>query len=896
MSIRNLKCLFKPRSIVLVGASDEAQSVGAVLANNLLSGGFNGPIDLVNPQHRVIGGIRVHKDIASLPEAPDLAVIATPPATVPGIITELVQKGTRAAVVISAGFSETVGEEHHQLHQAMLDAARPSLLRINGPNCLGVMVPGIGLNASFAHTSPLQGHIAFVAQSGAIVTSVLDWAKSRKIGFSHLVSLGNMADVDFGDMLDYLANDMSTTAILLYIESITQARKFMSAARAAARSKPVIVIKAGRYSEGARAAASHTGALAGMDEVYDAAIRRAGMLRVRSLEELFEAVESLTAGRLPDGNRLAILSNGGGLGVLATDALIEYGGHLAELSDKTIAQLNNVLPATWSHGNPVDIIGDAPGSRYGAAFEVLSEAQNVDAILVLNCPTAVASATEAAQAVIETTAVNQRHRSCVLTNWAGEEAARPARRLFMNHGIPSYDTPEAAVRAFMQMVDYRRNQELLMQTPPSIPEAFTPDTATAKNYINSALKEGRAWLTEPESKAVLSAYGIPCVPTVVAESPVQAAQAAAEIGQPVALKILSPDITHKSDVGGVALNLEQSTAVQEAAEGMLKRIKSICPNARIDGFTVQPMVRRPGSIELIIGVFEDRQFGPVLLFGHGGTAVEVINDKVLGLPPLNLHLAREMMKRTKVYKLLEGYRDQPAADLEAIALTLVRLSQLVIDMGEIVELDINPLLVDANGVIGLDTRIKVKATSGHAHKRLAIRPYPKALEEEVPLGDGRKLLLRPIVPEDEPSLQRIFASLTPEEIRLRFFLPMKILNHVSAARFTQIDYDREMALILTESGIPGKTNIHGIVRIIADPDNEKAEFAIIVHHEMTGLGLGVFLMRRIIDYARKRGIGEIHGDVLAGNQTMLKLCKVMGFSQTRSPDDFSIMLVTLKFD
>jgi acetyltransferase len=894
MSVRNLKYLFHPRSIVLIGASDEARSVGAVLANNLLSGGFDGPIDLVNPRHRFIGGIRVYKEVADLPEPADLAVIVTPPPTIPGIIAELADKGTRAAIVISAGFSETAGEEHRQLRQAMLDVARPYLLRINGPNCLGVMVPGAGLNASFAHTSPLEGHLAFVAQSGAIVTSVLDWAKSRRIGFSHLVSLGNMADVDFGDMLDYLANDMATTAILLYIESVTQARKFMSAARAASRSKPVIVIKAGRYSEGARAAASHTGALAGMDEVYDAAISRAGMLRVHSLEELFEAVESLTAGRLPDGDSLAILSNGGGIGVLATDALIEYGGCLAKLSEETIAQLNNVLPATWSHGNPVDIIGDAPGSRYASALEVLSGDLHLDATLILNCPTAVASATEAAQEVINT--VNKHRRLCVLTSWVGEDAAKSARRLFMNHGIPSYDTPEAAVRAFMQMVNYRRNQELLMQTPPSIPEAFTPDTSVAKNYINSALEEGRDWLTEPESKAVLSAYGIPCVPTVVAESPVQAARAAAEIGQPVALKILSPDITHKSDVGGVALDLEQAIAVQKAAEGMLKRIESICPDARIDGFTVQPMVRRPGSQELIIGVIEDSQFGPVLLFGHGGTAVEVINDKALGLPPLNMLLAREMMKRTRVYKLLEGYRDQPAADLEAIALTLVRLSQLVIDMEEIVELDINPLLADANGVIGLDTRIKVKASSGHAHERLAICPYPKALEEEVPLGDGRTLLLRPIVPEDEPSLQRVFANLTAEEIRLRFFLPMKVLNHVSAARFTQIDYDREMALILTESGIPGKTNIYGIVRIIADPDNEKAEYAIIVHHEMTGLGLGVFLMRRIIDYARDRGIGELYGDVLAYNQPMLKLCEVMGFTRTRVPDEPEIMRVILKFD
>ncbi|MBN2808396.1 MAG: bifunctional acetate--CoA ligase family protein/GNAT family N-acetyltransferase [Deltaproteobacteria bacterium] len=896
MSVRNLDSLFHPRSIVLVGASDEKQSVGAVLAANLLAGGFAGPIDLVNPHHRVIGGIRVYKAIADLPETPDLAVIATPPATVPGLIAELVAKGTRAAVVISAGFSEAFREIAEAgsclLHQAMLDAARPALLRITGPNCLGVMVPGVGLNASFAHTAPLAGHLAFVAQSGAIVTSVLDWAKARGLGFSHLVSLGNMADVDFGDMLDYLASDRTTTAILLYIESITQARKFMSAARAAARSKPVTVIKAGRCFEGARAAASHTGALAGVDAVYDAAIRRAGMLRVDSLAELFAAAESLTAGSLPGGERLAILSNGGGLGVLATDALIEYGGRLARLSEETVARLDKVLPETWSHGNPIDIIGDASGQRYAAGLEILLSDSQLDAVLILNCPTAVTSAPAAAEAVISM--LERPHRVSVLTSWVGEETARGARRRLREHGIPSYETPEAAVRAFMHMVDYRRNQELLMQTPPSIPETFTPELESARKIITCVLKEGRAWLTEPESKAVLGAYGIACVPALVAGTPAQAAQAAAEIGRPVALKILAPEIIHKSDVGGVALNLDQPAAVEAAAVGMLKRVAALCPQARIDGFIVQPMVQRPGSLELIVGVIDDRQFGPLLLFGHGGVAVEVINDKALGLPPLNLHLARELMRGTRVYKLLEGYRGQPGADLEAIALTLVRLSQLVIDIGEIVELDINPLLADADGVLGLDARIKVRATRDHPHQRLAICPYPKALEEEVPLGDGRTLWLRPIVPEDEPALQRVFASLTMEEIRLRFFLPMKVLSHVSAARFTQIDYDREMALLLTEPGIPGVADIYGVVRIIADPDLEKAEFALIVHHEMTGLGLGVFLLRRIIDYAKARGIGELYGDVLADNRTMLKLCEVMGFTRSRSPEDFSIMRVTLK--
>ena len=892
MTVRNLDYLFKPSSVALIGASDEAQSVGAVITSNLLSGDFKGSIDLVNPHYLTIGGVRVHKDVAALPEPPDLAVIVTPPATIPGIISELAQAGTRAAVVISTGFAETEGQEGFELRQTMLDAARPSLLRINGPNCVGIMVPRIGLNASFAHTAPLDGRIAFVAQSGAIVTSVLDWAKPRGIGFSHLVSLGDMADVDFGDLLDYFANDFSTAAILLYVESITNARKFMSAARAAARSKPVILVKSGRYVEVTRTVVSNSEAMAGTDAVYDAAIRRAGMLRVHTLDELFGALESLAIGNRPKGDRLAILSNGGGIGLLAADGLIERGGRLAEISDDTLARLNMVLPATWSHTNPVDIIDDAPSSRYADAFRILLRDPDIDAILILNSPTAVASGTEAAQAVIDV--VKKHPHASVFTSWVGDGAAIPARCLFIDHGIPTYDTPDQAVRAFMQLVDYHRNQTTLMQTPPSVPDVFTPSISTAKSTIDHALQAGRDWLTAPEAKTLLSAYGIPSVQTLIAESPDAAARAMEKIGQPVALKILSPDIKHRSDMGGVVLDLEDATAVRQAAEGMLQRVQATRPEARVDGFTVQSMVRRPGCVELILGVIEDRQFGPVLLFGHGGNAVEVINDKALGLPPLNMHLAREMMKRTRVYKLLQGYSDQPTADLEAVALTLVRLSQLVVDLAEIVKLDINPLLVDAKGVLAMDARIKVEQVNGSAGHRLAIRPYPKKLEEEIPLEDGSRLLLRPILPEDEPALQAVFAKLTAEEIRLRFFAPINNLSHVTAARFTQIDYDREMALILTKPGIPGKTEIFGVVRIIADPDNERAEYSIIVHHDMTGKGLGILLMRRIIDYARSRGIGEIYGDVLHENRAMLKLCRAMGFSQARVPGEPGIVKVTLK--
>jgi len=895
MSVRNLDYLFKPRSIAVVGASNRAGSVGAVVARNLLQSGFGGPIMPVNPKHHAIAGVLAYPAVGDLPEVPDLAVICTPPDTVPDIVAELAEAGTQAAVVVTAGFGEGGNEAGTARRQAMLDAARPHLMRIIGPNCLGIIVPRAGVNASFAHITPRRGRIAFVTQSGAIVTSVLDWAESRAIGFSHLISLGDMSDVDFGDMLDYLANDPDTHAILLYVEAVTHARKFMSAARAAARMKPVIVVKSGRHAEGARAAASHTGALAGSDRVYDAAFRRAGMLRVTTLGELFATVETLAQSDLPEADRLAILTNGGGIGVLATDALIDNGGRLASLSDETVEKLNAVLPPTWSQGNPVDIIGDAPGKRYADALQVLGEAREVDAVLVLNCPTAVADGMEAAQAVVDTTrAMREAHGSkTVLTSWVGEQTARTARELFAAEHIPTYNTPEGAVRAFMHVVEYRNNQLSLLETPPSIPDAFTPDPESARQVIGEARDTGREWLTEPEAKAVLGAYGVPTVPTRTAATPEEAAAVAREMDGPWAVKILAPTITHKSDVGGVALDLETPEAVREAAQAIHDRVARLKPDVEIDGFTVQTMVRRPGAWELIVGVTTDAQFGPVVLFGQGGTAVEVVGDQALGLPPLNMKLARDVIERTRIYQQLKGYRDLPPADLDAVALTLIRVSQLVTDLSDVAELDINPLLADHNGVIALDARVKLGADTVAGTERLAIRPYPAELEQTVTLGDGRSLLLRPIVPEDEPALRDAFSSLTPEQIRLRFFVPMNSLGHLAAARFTQPDYDREMVLILTEPGVPGHTPIHGVVNMHADPDGDAAEYGIIIQHDMTGLGLGVLLMQRIIDYARSRGINRLFGDVLRENGTMLQICDELGFRRGGSPDDANLVRVTL---
>src|SRR5690554_4512864 len=903
MTTRNLDAIFKPRSIALVGASRRSGSVGQVVARNLFHAGFQGPIMPVNPRERAIEGVLAYPDVDALPEAPDLAIIATPAHTVPSIIDSLGARGTRGAVIITAGFNVGQGQAGLALRQQLLDAAKPYTLRVTGPNCVGIALPRQGVNGSFSHIQALAGDLAFVTQSGAMVTAMLDWATPRGIGFSHVVSLGDMADVDFGDMLDYLAVDPSTRAVLLYAEAITDARKFMSAARACARAKPVIVIKGGRHAEGAKAATSHTGALAGSDEVYDAAFRRAGALRVFTLEELFDAAQTLsTATALPrkGGDRLAILTNGGGLGVMATDALIDQGGHLAELSPETLKQLDALLPVTWSRGNPVDIIGDAPGERYAGSLEALLEAPEVDAVLAMHCPVAVADPTAAAQAVIDTLGPKRKRRGRppIFTNWLGEQAPLEARRRFGEAGVPTYDTPERAIRGFMHLVRYRHSQRELMETPPSIPDRGEPDSPRVAALLKRAQAEGREWLSEPEAKEVMAAYRIPVVKTEIAPDVESALQAAERIGYPVALKILSHDITHKSDVGGVRLDLLNAEAVRTAAEGILERVGELRPDAKVEGFSVQQMVRRPGAHELILGLMEDQQFGPVVLFGQGGTAVEVVRDKAVALPPLNLALARSLMEETRIFRLLEGYRDRPAADIDAIALALINLSQLAADFAEIAKVDINPLLADAKGAIALDARVRVKPASEvprdrRPEYRLAIRPYPKHLEQVGELRDGTPIRIRPIRPEDEPALQRTFEHLTPEDVRMRFFSHMAALSHEAAARLTQIDYNREMALVGLDPDNPEE--IWGWVTVAGDPDNRTAEYAVAIRSYLKGRGLGYLLMTRILDYAERRGIHEVWGDVLTDNRRMLTMAADLGFTTERNPDDPGVVRVVKRF-
>ncbi len=876
MSIRNLDSLFDPASVAVVGASNRPGSVGATVWRNL-HGHFRGALYPVNPKLQELDGVPVAARVADLPHRPELAVICTPPATVPGLIAELGARGARAAVVITAGLDAAQ-------KQAMLDAARPHLLRILGPNCIGLVSPHLGLNASFAHIGAAAGEIAFVSQSGALMTALLDWAHARHIGFSHFASLGESADVDFGDMLDYLATDAKTRAILMYVESVQAPRKFMSAARAAARNKPVILVKAGRSSAGQAAAHSHTGALAGSDLVFDAAVSRAGMLRVDTLLELFLAAETLARfrGRVlaadPDEHlaRLLILTNGGGAGVMAADAVAQLGLSLAPLAPATLQRLDAALPANWSHGNPVDIIGDAPVQRYLDALQVLLDDPAGAPVLFLHAPTAIVPAADIAAALLP---LAQQHPARLLSCWLGDTAVAQARQCFQDAQIPSYDTPEEAVRAWQMLVQYRRHQAQLIEAPPiAAADDPPPDTAAARAVIAQALAAGRGMLSEPEAKAVLAAYRIPVVETrAVAAEPDAVVAAAQALGWPVALKILSAQISHKSDVGGVALNLANADELRTALASMLERVRRLRPDAAIDGVTVQAMVRRGHARELIVGTSIDDVFGPTILFGAGGTAVEVLADRAIALPPLNVPLARALVERTRVAKLLQGFRDTPAVDRDALHRALVAVSQLVADLGEVVELDVNPLLADERGVIALDARIRVSAQAPGGAVRFAVRPYPAELVETM-AWNGGTLTLRPIRPEDEARHRAFLEQLSPEDIRMRVFYTRRNMERSELARLTQIDYAREMAFVATAPGPDGQEHTLGVVRAITDPDNIDAEFGIVVRSDLKGGGLGERLMHKMIAYLRAQGTRRLVATVLVENARMLDLARSLGFT------------------
>jgi acetyltransferase len=871
VSVRHLESILRPHSVAIIGATPRAGAVGRLIFDNVRGSGFTGPIYPVNPRGAAVDGHAGFASIAAVPEPPDLAVIATPADAVPGLIAEIGAKGTRGVVVITAGFGEGGTADGENRRRAMLEAARPHLLRIVGPNCFGVIAPHSRLNASFAAATPQAGGVAFVTQSGAMMAAVMDWATPRGIGFSAVVSVGDMTDVDFGDLLDWLSVDPATSAILLYVEAITHPRKFMSAARAAARAKPVIVIKSGRHGAAAKAATSHTGALAGSDAVYDAAFARAGVLRVRTIQQLFDTLALLAVSGPPKGERLAVVTNGGGAGVLAMDDLLDAGGVPAVLATDTIARLDRVLPAIWSRGNPVDIIGDADAGRYTAAIAATLADPNVDAVAVLFCPTAVADALAVAQAV----AAIPRNKP-ILTAWLGEASVQQARAALTADGLPTFATPGEAIDGFTNLVRFRKRREALMEVPPAA-AAVPPDrVAAARRLIDHAAS---GWLPPATCRDLLGLYGIPINPIFPAVTPDEAAAIAARLGRPVALKVRSPDVVHKSDVGGVVLDLESGDAVRTAAAAMRERVLRALPAARFDGFTVEAMVRRPRAIELFLGLTVDATFGPVIAFGRGGTAVEVIRDQALGLPPLNLPLARAMIAETQVGRLLKGYRAEPPADLDALAAALVAVSQLVIDLPTVVDIDVNPLLADSDGIVAVDARVKIGVGTP---ARLVISPYPSELEGTMRLRSGDDVFVRPIRPEDEPLIEELVRSLTPEDARFRFFSPLRGLGHASAARLSQIDYDREIALMAFPAG---ENTPWGVVRMHADPDGERAEFALTVASARQGLGLGYALLARLIALAKARGIGELWGLVLRDNARMLKLCGELGFETRPTQND-----------
>jgi len=891
MSVWNLDSLFRPKSVAVIGASNQPLSMGQVAMRNLLSAGFFGPIMPVNPRYQAVAGVLTYPDIASLPTTPDLAVICTPPDQVPDCVAELGKRGTKAAVVLTGGLDKKNNRDGKTLAREMLEKAKQNRIRVLGPDCMGMIIPSSGLNASLAHTGTTAGSIAFVSQSDALCTAVLDWANAAGIGFSHFVSLGDSLDIDFSDVLDYLGADPHTRSVLLYIQSINNARRFMSAARSAARNKPVLVIKSGRAEEAARAAASHTGALIGSDYVYDAAFRRAGMLRVSNIDSLFDAVETLARSRPQKGDRLAVLTNGGGPGVLATDALIARNGRLAEISPETIALLDEIIGEPWSGQNPVDIPDEAPSEIYGDTLTALLKDKGVDAVLVMHVPTAFANSEDIAGTVVNAVMGT---KSNVLTSWLGRADSEKARRMFALAGIPTYDTPEKAIRGFLHMVNYRRNQDMLMQLPPSLPTDFDPDTESAKALVRSVLEKGGRVLGEPQAKDLLAAYGVPVVRTEVAGNADDAVRLAGEIGYPVALKIISPDVVHKSDVSGVALDLETPDTVRLAADSMTARLEKLIPGARVDGFAVQRMAGGPHTHELIVGAATDPIFGPVILFGQGGTAVELIGDRAVAIPPLNLNLADDLISRTRISKLLAGYKGRPGVDMDAVRLTLIQVSQLIIDIPEIVELDINPLFAGPNGVLALDARVGVEPTEIRGPERLAIRPYPQELEECSILPGGEHVLLRPIRPEDEPAHYEFLSRVSPEDMRFRFFGVVSDFPRTEITRFTQIDYDREMAFIaqsMEEGKIP-KTI--GVVRAMTDPDNNRSEFAILIRSDMKGKGLGRMLMEKMIRYCKARGTNYLVGQAMLDNKAMVELARKLGFEVKRSVDndtyEFSLKL------
>ncbi|QVL49954.1 MAG: GNAT family N-acetyltransferase [Thiocapsa sp.] len=889
MRVSDIEQLFTPTAVAVFGASDSEGSIGGIVFRNLLAGGFKGNAYAINPKYKEVAGEPCYRDLGQLDKHVDLALIATPADRVPEILKQCGGYGVKVAVVHSAGFGE-YGERGINLQERMVEAARSNRIRVLGPNCIGAMRPQHGLNASVGQDLPRRGNVALVSQSGAICTAMIDWSERRRIGFSAMVSLGAAADVDFGDVLDYLALDSQTQCILLYVEGIRNARHFMSGLRAAARLKPVVVVKAGRHPAGTRAVKSHTGAYVGSADVFRAVTERAGVVQVSNLDQLFAAAQVFGTRRRLAGDRIAVITNGGGPGVLAADRIVELGLSLAQISDTTRQTLEKGLPDHWSHGNPIDIIGDAPPERYRLALDACLADPEVDGVLCILAPLVFGDPVATAEEVI---AAAKDSRKPVLACWMGGKRVAEAQELLAEYDVPHFDSPEVAIDAFSFLATHQRNQKLLMQSPGPLSQEDAPDVEGARLIIEGVMAEGRKTLGTVEAKAILSAFRIPTMQAVLTRTPNEALMAAQALGFPVVMKINSPDLEHKSDVDGVRLNIDDAQSVRRTFTEIVERAKRLRPDARMEGITVEHMASTRAAREMMIGVTRDRIFGPVISFGAGGTKVEVLEDRALGLPPLNAFIIQTMIDHTRIVRLMGAFQHMPPMNRVALAKILQRVSEMVCELPEIISMDINPLIGNDKDVVAVDARIKVdyrppqQTTYGH----MAIHPYPSHLIERVQLPDGKDLVIRPIRPEDAQMEQEFVRGLSEQTKYFRFMQAIKELTPEMLVRFTQIDYDREMALIGVVEHDGTDVQV-GVSRYMARPGGEACEFAIVVSDTWRNLGIGARLMRSLMQNARSRGFRVMDGEVLSANNRMLALVKSLGFRIESDPQDMAVKWVS----
>lgn len=883
--------LFEPQSIAIIGASETPKSIGATLVRNMVDMHFPGKLFLVNPKHDTIFGHPCHASVEDIPQRLDLAVICTKAETVPAIVEACGRAGTRTAIVISAGFSET-GPHGKALERAMMENARRYHLRLMGPNSLGIMRPHGGVNLTFAYGSALPGTVGLISQSGALCTAILDWARPNNVGFSTVASLGDSGDIDFGEILDYLISDPKTENIILYIEGIKDARRFMSALRAAARCKPVLLIKVGRHPAGEKAAHSHTGALVGADDVFNAALRRAGVVRLDTIDQMYFTARGLFSHFRPRGNRLAIITNGGGPGAMAADHAEDIGIPLAALSPATFERLNQALPPNWSKSNPIDIIGDADSARYIAALSACFDDKQVDGVLTILTPQAMTDPTDVARSVIALAAKSEKP---LVTCWMGEDQVKEARQLFKEALVSNFNTPEPAVNLFAQISAYYRNQQLLLQTPPSLASQIAPDIASARLVIETALAGGHAILSEIESKAVLAAFHIPIARTATARSATEAMALAEQAGLPVAMKVDSPQISHKTDTGGVRLNLANLAAVRIAYQEIIEEVKTNRPDAEILGVAIEPMIQKPHGRELLVGVISDQIFGPAILLSTGGIGVDVkTRERSVVLPPLNSFLVADMLSSSHLSAHLGQFRNMPPVDMRALEAILLRVSEMVCELPWIREMDINPLIVDENGAIAVDARIVIGPLpiTARRYDHMAIHPYPANLVSRCQIKGGKEITLRPIKPEDAAIEQEFVKTLSPEAKYYRFMHTLRELSLPQLIRFTQIDYDREMAFVAVIEK-DGHEDEIGVARYATTPDGDSCEFAIVVADIWKGEGVARQLMGVLIEAARNRGLRTMHATILAENKRMLKFVTSLGFELSSLPEDISLKRAVL---